>query len=331
MRSVGIIGGGSWATALVNVVSQTRHHVNWWVRRSETADYIKSHHRNPRYLPDLSLSRSVEVTHHLSSVVKDSEALIFAVPSAYLARTLEESLSPKHLQGKTVVSAIKGMEPGSNLTITRYFRDHWKTAPALTGVISGPCHAEEVAQGKTSFLTVAFPERREAEKISHALQTASLITELSEDVQGIEYAAVMKNIIAVGAGIFHGLGYGDNLTAVLISRSAMEIKRFLTAAVPAPRDMENTAYLGDLLVTCYSQFSRNRTFGAMIGKGYSVKNAQLEMNMVAEGYYAARCIHEINRKIKCPLPVCETVYRILYENKNSRSASEELVQKSFSV
>jgi len=218
-----------------------------------------------------------------------------------------------NFEGKFIISAIKGIIPISNLTIAEYFNQHYNVSFDNLGVVSGPCHAEEVALERLSYLTVACKDREHSEMFANRLEGRYIKTVISNDIYGIEYAAVLKNIIALATGICHGLGYGDNFLAVLISNGYKEIKRFLDKTYATKRKTSNSAYMGDLLVTCYSQFSRNRTFGNMIGKGYSVKSTMLEMNMVAEGYYAVACIKEINKRFGVKMPITDAVYNILYE------------------
>ena len=230
-------------------------------------------------------------------------------------------------QNKKIFSAIKGIVPEHNLIVGEYMNSHFNVSFENIGVITGPCHAEEVALEKLSYLTVASPDLNTATAMASVLNCRYIKTIVSDDIFGTEYAAVLKNVMSIASGICNGLGYGDNFQAVLISNGIREIKRFVDAVHPIKRDINDSAYLGDLLVTAYSQFSRNRTFGAMIGKGYSVKSAQLEMNMVAEGYYAVACIHEINGKFKVEMPICEAVYNILYKNNSPRIEMQLLSDK----
>jgi glycerol-3-phosphate dehydrogenase (NAD(P)+) len=245
-------------------------------------------------------------------VVKNADVLVLAVPSAFLKSTLDQ-LDKAELYGKTIFSAVKGIVPESNQIVGEFLFQHWDLAEADFGVICGPCHAEEVAMERLSYLTIACQQQVKAQAMGAALNGRSLKTTLSDDIYGTEYGAILKNVVAVCAGISVGLGYGDNFRAVLVSRAIQEIARFVQAVHPINRDINEPAYLGDLLVTAYSTFSRNREFGTMVGKGYSVKAAQLEMNMVAEGYYAVKCVHEINQRLKVDMPITEATYRMLYE------------------
>jgi len=248
----------------------------------------------------------------IHTVVKEADILIVAVPSAFLKGTIEQ-LDKSELLGKTMFSAVKGIVPETNQIVGEYLFDHWGIAKQHFGVICGPCHAEEVAMERLSYLTIASQEAKNTRAMGDALNGRFMKTTLSDDIYGTEYAAILKNVIAVCAGISVGLGYGDNFRAVLVSRAIQEIDRFVKAVHPIDRDINEPAYLGDLLVTAYSTFSRNREFGTMIGKGYSVRAAQMEMNMVAEGYYAVKCVHEINAKLGVDMPITESTYRMLYE------------------
>jgi glycerol-3-phosphate dehydrogenase (NAD(P)+) len=317
MKKVAVIGGGSWATALIKIFTNNVDQLTWWMRSKESVDFIRRYHHNPNYLGDVELNmQKIKVTTDLHETL-DSDYIVLAVPAAFLASSLH-SLNPGSFTGKKVFSAIKGIEPASNLIVGEYMNHQFNVPITNIGVITGPCHAEEVALEKLSYLTIASQDSNAASEIASWLSCRYIKTLVSDDIYGTEYSAVLKNIMALASGICHGLGYGDNFHAVLISSALQEIKRFVDAVHPIERDINDSAYLGDLLVTAYSQFSRNRTFGSMIGKGYSVKSAQLEMNMVAEGYYAAKCIHEINKRYQVNLPICDAVYNILYEKISPR-------------
>ncbi len=307
-----VIGSGSWATALVKVLLNNVNSLNWYIRDEETIKFIKKNHNNPKYLSSVIFEiDKLKLFDNLNDAIKHSDILIFAIPAAFLKNSL--STVKESFDGKYIISAIKGIVPGDNLTVAEYFNQHYKVAFDNIGVISGPCHAEEVALERLSYLTVACKDESHADFLAKNLECRYIKTVLSSDIYGIEYAGVLKNIIAIAAGICHGLGYGDNFLAVLISNGYKEIKRFMDQTYASKRKASNSAYLGDLLVTCYSQFSRNRTFGTMIGKGYTVKTAQLEMNMIAEGYYAVACIKEINKTRMVKMPIMDAVYNVLYE------------------
>jgi len=312
-NNVAVIGGGSWATALVKILSNNCHNIRWWLRNEESAEYIRNHHHNPSYLSDVEINPDrVKATTDLKECISESELIILAVPSAFVKDALS-GIGDQDFRNKVVFSAIKGIVPDDLLIVGEFLNRHYNIPLENIGVITGPCHAEEVALEKLSYLTLACSNTVNASKLSELMNCRYIKSTVSDDIYGTEYAAVIKNIIAIASGICHGLRYGDNFQAVLISNSIQEIKRFIDAISPINRDINDSAYLGDLLVTAYSQFSRNRTFGNMIGRGYSVKSAQMEMNMVAEGYYAVKCIYELNKKHKISLPVCDAVYRVLYE------------------
>ncbi len=310
---IGIIGGGSWATAIAKMLLQNHKQINWYFRKKEKITNFKKCRHNPDYLTDVSFTpRQIKFYTNINKIVRDSEVLIFAVPSPFLKdhiAKLKEDLSDKF-----IVSAIKGIVPDENLVIADYFNQFFNVPTDNIGVIAGPCHAEEVALERLSYLTVACPDHRKASMLSRSLSSYFMKANPSDDIYGTEYASVLKNVIAVAAGICHGLAYGDNFLAVLMTNAIQEIDRFINTVHPIARDIKSSTYLGDLLVTCYSQFSRNRTFGTMLGKGYSVRTAQLEMRMIAEGYYAVKCIKEINEKYKVHMPITDAVYNIIYEH-----------------
>ncbi|QJW88799.1 NAD(P)H-dependent glycerol-3-phosphate dehydrogenase [Spirosoma taeanense] len=308
-----MVGGGSWATALVKILSENNVTVKWWMRSEADADHIKRYHHNKSYLSDVQINtRKVRVCTRIRDAFRDSEYVILAVPAAFVADALT-GINASHFTDKCVISAIKGMIPGANQLVTDWVSDQYGVSAERMSVIAGPCHAEEVALEKQSYLTIASQDPSCAEDVAALLRCRFVQTTPVDDIYGIEYAAVMKNIIALACGITHGLGYGDNFQAVLVSNAMQEIRRFVDAIYPKHRDLSGSAYLGDLLVTAYSPFSRNRTFGTLIGRGYTIQSAQAEMNMIAEGYYAVKSIYEINRRCGVDMPIVDAVYKILYD------------------
>jgi glycerol-3-phosphate dehydrogenase (NAD(P)+) len=311
---IGILGAGSWATALVKILSNNASHINWWARKQETIDHIQKYRHNPNYLSDIELPvEKITMYTHLKEVISNSDILLIAVPSAFMSESFK-GLSKDDFKKKMIFSLIKGTLPDKKIMVSEYFHKHFDLSLNSFGMIAGPCHAEEVALEKLSYLTVACSDKAAAEKMAALLNCRYIKACTSSDMQGIEYTAALKNIYAVASGICHGLGnYGDNFQAVLVANAIQEISRFINVAYPTTRDTNLSAYLGDLLVTAYSQFSRNRMLGSMVGKGYSVKYAQMEMNMVAEGYYAVKTIYTLNQNYKVEMPISDAVYRILYE------------------
>ncbi|WP_181305343.1 NAD(P)H-dependent glycerol-3-phosphate dehydrogenase [Rufibacter sp. XAAS-G3-1] len=324
---VAVLGGGSWATALVKILSENKTEVCWWLRNKEDVQHLQQYAHNPRYLSGVRFDLAyVHPSSDIQETVAQADWVILAVPAAFVQQALSP-LAADALKGKTLVSAIKGMIPGENLLITDFLEQHYGVPADRQCVIAGPCHAEEVALEKQSYLTIGSHDRDRAELFCALLRNRYVKANPLDDIDGIEYCAVMKNIIALACGIAHGLNYGDNFQAVLVSNSMEEIERFLDALMPLHRDLKGSAYLGDLLVTAYSQFSRNRTFGNMIGRGYTVKSAQIEMNMVAEGYYAVQSIYELNKRLKVDMPITTAVYNILYERISPRVEIEILKDK----
>ncbi len=337
----GVIGSGSWATALAKILTDNGQAINWWIRNESAIAHIRDKNHNPHYLASvyfatdlLSLSDSVR------EVVAASDCLVMAVPSAYISATLGE-LGKDALVGKRIVSAIKGILPEQNLLLNEYLFREFDFPAADYYTVMGPCHAEEVAAEKLSYLTFSGQDETNTRELASYFTTDYLNTVINEDVYGVQYAAILKNIYALGAGIAHGLEYGDNFLSVLIANCADEMAGFLQKVgirhmevgvhqaedpVSHKRSANYAAsvYLGDLLVTCYSLYSRNRTFGNMIGKGYSVKAAQLELNMVAEGYNASKCIYLINKEIKAEMPIAGMIYRILWENVKARPGFKQI-------
>lgn len=325
--TVSVLGGGSWATALVKILLNNTSEIRWWLRNPEHVEFIKKYHHNPGYLSDVELDvQKLMITSDIREAISNSSIVILAVPSAFLKQALA-SVTPEMLKKKIIFSAIKGIVPEHNKIVGEYIHEQFHTGFENIGVITGPCHAEEVALEKLSYLTVACKDTVHATRVAQLLSCRYIKTIVSDDIFGTEYAAVLKNIVAIASGICHSLGYGDNFHAVLIASASREIKRFIDAVHPIDRDINDSAYLGDLLVTAYSQFSRNRTFGSMIGKGYSVKAAQMEMNMIAEGYYASSCINEINKKYKTDLPICNAVYNIVHQKISPRVEMKLLSEK----
>src|ERR1017187_9609374 len=313
MKNIAVIGGGSWATALVKMLCNNMENVNWWVRSKETADYILKYHHNPNYISSVEFElKKINVSSDLKEIISKSDVLIMAIPSAFLKESLT-GITKEDLKNKKIFSAIKGIVPEHNLIIAEFFNQIFEVPIENIGVITGPCHAEEVAMEKLSYITIASQNNESANFVASKLACRYIKTSTSDDIYGTEYSSVLKNVLAIAAGICHGLGYGDNFLSVLISNGIQEIKRFVDVVHPITRDIKDSAYLGDLLVTAYSQFSRKRTFGGMIGKGYSVKSAQMEMSMIAEGYYGVKCVYEINKELKVDMPITNAVYHILYE------------------
>ncbi|MBJ10939.1 MAG: glycerol-3-phosphate dehydrogenase [Flavobacteriales bacterium] len=311
-QKIAVIGGGSWATAIVKMLCENVDGVWWWMRNEETILHIQKHGHNPNYISAAELQKEkLNISSDLNAIVSEADTLVLAVPSAFLKQTLAQLHTD--IKDKFIISAIKGIIPENNTIVGDFLHNQYKIPYSNIGVVTGPCHAEEVALERLSYLTVACEDVEKAQRFSDQISCRYIKTNVSEDIFGTEIAAVLKNVIAIASGICHSLGYGDNYQAVLVSNAIREIKRFVDVAHPIKRDIKESAYLGDLLVTAYSQFSRNRTFGNMIGKGYSVRSAQLEMNMIAEGYYAVKCIKEINEKYGVSMPITEAVYHILYE------------------
>lgn len=309
---IGIIGSGSWATAIARMVMCNTKHLNWYLRNRKNIETFKLTGHNPNYLTSVQFAtENIYFSSDINEIVRQSDVLIFAVPSAFLKSALESLTEP--IKDKYVISAIKGLIPDDNMIVGSWIHKNLGVPINHIGVISGPCHAEEVAFERLSYLTIACQDIKLAKEYADLISCHFIKTTITDDIYGTEYSAVLKNIMAIASGIFHGLGYGDNFQAVLISNAIQEMKRFVDTVHPIARDIKSSAYLGDLLVTCYSQFSRNRTFGTMLGKGYSVKSAQMEMLMVAEGYYAVKCIKEINDKYQVNMPITDAVYNIIYE------------------
>lgn len=324
-RRIGIMGGGSWATAIAKIILENESEINWYMRRADQIEDFKRDSRNPSYLSGVVFDTSrINFTDKINQVVKNSDILVFATPSPFLKQHLKKLRL--RLDGKIIVSAIKGIVGDENLIVTEFFNKEYGVPFDNLAVIAGPCHAEEVALGRRSYLTIACSNRDLSRELAQTMTNTYVLTTTSDDVYGIEYSSVMKNIYAIASGICHGLKYGDNFQAVLISNAIQEMNRFCNAVYPSHRNLQESAYLGDLLVTAYSKFSRNRNFGTMIGKGYSVKTAQLEMEMIAEGYYGAKCIYEINEKLHVNMPILDAVYRILYQRNSPVVVMRQLAQ-----
>lgn len=309
---IGVVGGGSWATAIARILTETNEHINWFMRNIDTIKAFKVLSHNPRYLCEVEFDLSkITFTDNLDKLISNSDIIIFAIPSAFVKNVVVTS--SRSLKDKIVVSAIKGLIPDDNMIIGEFFNNYYDVPLEQIVIISGPCHAEEIALERLSYLTFASNDLKIARLVAQTFDCHYVKTSISDDIYGTEYSAVLKNVVAIASGICHGLRYGDNFQAVLVSNAIQEIERFVAAVHPIQRDIKSSAYLGDLLVTAYSQFSRNRTFGTMIGKGYSVKSAQMEMLMIAEGYFAVKGIKEINEQFNVHMPITSAVYNILYE------------------
>ena len=321
----GVIGYGSWATALVHTLQKNRKEVWWHIRNEEILESLETEGKNAKYLSDIEFDTEIiHATPSIDEVVRNCEIILIAAPSAFL-KTIMAELT-ESLSDKFILSATKGIIPDDYTTITEYFHDKYSLPYSNIGVISGPSHAEEVSHNKLSYLTVACKDTGNAEMIGQMFSTSSVKISYSEDIYGIEYAGILKNIYALAGGLAYGLGYGDNFRAVLTAASAKELTRFINESYPFDRDTTDAAYLGDLLVTSYSTFSRNRRLGQLIGHGCTVKSALNEMTMVAEGYYASACIKKINEKHGVNMPIADMVYDVLYSRANARKKMKALTE-----
>ncbi len=316
---IGIIGSGSWATALAKIVTDNGHSVHWWIRNGETIQYFQKRRHNPHYLSSVYFDLSqICFYSSLPELIASVDCIVVAVPAAFIHSLLEE-LPVDIFHDKKIISAVKGILPEQNELLNQYLERIFSFPLSEYFTLLGPCHAEEVAAEKLSYLTLSGTDKNAIKPLAAIFSNEYVFTHINTDIWGVQYAAVLKNIYALGAGIVHGLEYGDNFLSVFISNAAKEVVKFLDA-IDKRRDAQTdtlsdyavSVYLGDLLVTCYSLHSRNRTFGNMIGKGYSVTAARLELNMVAEGYYAARCIHSLNKQLGCDMPIAKTIYEILW-------------------
>lgn len=310
---IAILGSGSWATAIAKILLNNVESINWYFRDEENIKSFQKNQHNPNYLCDVIFDTSrINFYNDINQICEDSDIIILVIPSAFLKAAMASVTAD--ISKKFVVSAIKGIVPEDNLIVGKFVNTRFGVPFDSIGVIAGPCHAEEVALERLSYLTIACPDVKKARAFAFKMECPYLKAHISDDIYGTEYSSVLKNVVAIASGICNGLHYGDNFQAVLVSNAIQEIKRFVDKVHPITRDIKSSAYLGDLLVTAYSQFSRNRLFGTMIGKGYTVRSAQHEMRQVAEGYYAVKCIKEINNEHNISMPICDAVYNICYEN-----------------
>lgn len=321
-----VIGGGSWATAIAKMLCENQEKIAWYMRSTYALEHLKHQYHNPNYLSSVEFDiNQLELTNDINDAVKFADYLIFAIPSAFVSAELEKLT--ESLDGKVIFSAIKGIVPETSLIVGEHFHKKYDIPYENIGVITGPCHAEEVALERLSYLTIACGDRVKAKIVAKNVSSHYINAKITDDIIGTEYAAMLKNIYAIAAGIAHGLGYGDNFQSVLMSNAIREMKKFIKEVHKMKRNINNSAYLGDLLVTGYSVFSRNRMFGNMIGKGYTVKSAQMEMSMVAEGYYATKSAYLLNQKYGAKTPIIDAVYEILYENKEPKKVFKKLTEK----
>ena len=323
-----VFGAGSWATAIVKMLCENLNEVGWYMRSVYTKEHLLKEQHNPNYLSSVEFHlEQLKLSNDINEIANYADVLIFVIPSAFMYSELEKLNTD--ISKKTIVSAVKGIVPETGLLVGEHFNETYSIPFENIAVIAGPCHAEEVALERLSYLTISCADANKAKAIAKNLSSDYIKTKISDDIIGVEYAVMLKNIYAIAAGIAHGLGYGDNFQSVLMSNSIREMKRFIKKMHKIKRNINNSAYLGDLLVTGYSTFSRNRMFGNMIGKGYTVKSAMMEMNMVAEGYYATKSAHLLNQKNlkKTRLPIINAVYGVLYENKNPKKVFKKLTEK----
>ena len=322
----GVIGGGSWATAIVKMLSENLDEVGWYMRSVYAMEHLKKEQHNPNYLSAVEFDTTrLKLSNDINDIIDYADYLIFAIPSAFVGKELEKVSS--NFKNKIVFSAIKGIVPETGKIVGVHFHDAYDIPYENIGVITGPCHAEEVALERLSYLTIACADEEHAKIMAKHLGSDYINTTITDDTIGTEYAAMLKNIYAIAAGIAHGLGYGDNFQSVLMSNAIREMKKFIKKVHKMKRNINDSAYLGDLLVTGYSVFSRNRMFGNMIGKGYTVKSAQMEMSMVAEGYYAAESAYKIKEKTGAKTPIIDAVYEVLYKGKDPKKTFKKLTEK----
>jgi glycerol-3-phosphate dehydrogenase (NAD(P)+) len=342
-----VIGSGSFATALVKILNDNDVPVQWCVRNEHIIEHLKKYRHNPSYLRSASFKVELfALGTNVKECIEAAEYIVIAVPSAYIEAVLDPL--PKNIfEGKKIISAIKGIMPRNNILLNDHLKNEFGFDVNDYYTIMGPCHAEEVASEKLSYLTFTGLHDKTTQWIADQFKNHYINTVINNDVYGVQFAAILKNIYALGSGIAHGLDYGDNFLSVLIANAADEMAGFLRKVgirnievgvhketipgvqlqkTPLRKSANYAAsvYLGDLLVTCYSPFSRNRSFGTMIGKGHTVMAAQLEMNMVAEGYNASKCFYLINKEVGADMPIATTVYKILWENVSPLMAFEEL-------
>lgn len=325
-KKFAVIGGGSWATAIAKMLCENQEKISWYMRSTYALEHLKHQKHNPNYLSSVAFdTNKLQLTNDINEAIKFADIIIFAIPSAFLSGELEKM--SESLEGKTIFSAIKGIVPETSLIVGEHFHSQFNIPYENIGVITGPCHAEEVALERLSYLTIACSDKEKAKYLAKNVSSYYIKAKTSDDIIGTEYAAVLKNIYSIAAGIAHSLGYGDNFQAVLMSNAIREMKKFIKKVHKMKRNINDSAYLGDLLVTGYSVFSRNRMFGNMIGKGYTVKSAQMEMSMVAEGYYAVKSAYNLNLEYKAKTPIIDAVYQILYEGKDAKAVFSKLTEK----
>ena len=321
-----VIGGGSWATAIAKMLCENQSEIAWYMRNVYAIEHLKHQKHNPNYLSSVEFDiKKLRLTNDINEAVAFADYVIFAIPSAFLSGELENLT--ESLKDKVIFSAIKGIVPETSLIVGEHFHKKYDIPYENIGVITGPCHAEEVALERLSYLTIACGDVEKAKTMAKNLSGDYIKAKTSDDIIGTEYAAMLKNIYAIAAGIAHGLGYGDNFQSVLMSNGIREMKKFIKKVHKMKRNINDSAYLGDLLVTGYSVFSRNRMFGNMIGKGYTVKSAQMEMSMVAEGYYATNSAYKLNQEYGAKTPIIDAVYAILYEGKEAKKVFAKLTDK----
>lgn len=325
-KKFAVIGGGSWATAIAKMLCVNLSEIAWYMRNDAAIEHIKAFKHNPNYLSSVEFdTKKLKLTNDINEAVSYADYIIFAIPSAFLNAELEKLTVP--LENKIIFSAIKGIVPETSLIVGEHFHVQYDIPYYNIGVITGPCHAEEVAMERLSYLTIACGDEEKAKLVAKNLSGNYIKTKITDDIIGTEYAAMLKNIYAIAAGMAHGLGYGDNFQSVLMSNGIREMKKFIKKVHKMKRNINDSAYLGDLLVTGYSVFSRNRMFGNMIGKGYTVQAAMMEMSMVAEGYYAVKSAYKLNKGYAAKTPIIDAVYSILYDGQDAKAVFKTLTDK----
>jgi len=328
VEKIAFLGCGSWGGALGRILADKNFDVTMWHRNKDVVSSLNET-RQHYLIPELTFPKNINFTSDISSVLRPATIVVFAIPSQSIRKLITEYKSDFN-QGQLIVNVAKGIEIDTLLTVSEVINDVLGDNYNKTITLSGPSHAEEVVRKHPTTLVAASSDLDSAQKIQNLFATDMLRTYRNKDIKGVELGGSMKNVIAIAAGICDGIGYGDNSKAALITRGMAEITRLGKTMGGKRKTFRGLSGFGDLIVTCLSKHSRNRQLGQAIGEGRSLQDVTSEMNMVAEGIYTAKSVHQLRLKHNVEMPIHEAIYQVLFEDKDPKSSVVELMKRRLS-
>ncbi len=325
---IAVVGAGSWGTAIADLLASKGYRISLWVYEKEVKDQIKESRENKLFLPGHKLSANIKPSNDIAAVVTAKNVIVIVVPS-HLMRTMTEKMSGFLSHGTVIVSASKGIEQKSHLTMSGVIKENLsEVTEDQLAVLSGPSFAKEVVQKIPTSVTVACKSEDQATLVQHVFATPYFRVYTSDDIVGVELGGAVKNVIAIAAGMLDGLGLGLNTRAALMTRGMTEVRRLGLHLGANPRTFTGLAGFGDLVLTCTGNLSRNYTVGIKLGRGKKLQEILDEMHMVAEGVKTAKSVYNFSRKLKVEMPICHEIYRILYEDLSPQEAVHRLMTRA---